>query len=158
MTKKSEKSKESTALAVVGTSVPDVLSILNEKLKALKTVTECAYKTNGQLAGFGDIKAETKVENLIRAYSSVRGRENAYNEAAKELGLTSFPVFNESGGTAADWKQDILLRKAVIEHADTQKKLQDLTDKAKSFLTQADQYQIFLQEAGAMVGELGLTK
>lgn len=150
---KNNKNKVS-ALAVVGTSVPDVLSILNDKLKALKTVTECAYKTTGNLEGFGDLKNETKVENLIRAFSMVRGKENAYNDAAKELGLVTYPAFAISGGTSADWKQDILLRKAVIEHADTQKKLEDLSTKAKSFLTQADQYEIFLKEAAEMVNTL----
>lgn len=149
MTTKS--SKKSTAIAVIGASVPDVLSILNDKLASLKAVTECSYKTNGNLEGFGDIKFETKVENLIRAFSSVRGKENAYNSAAKELGLETYPAFSVSGGNSDDWKQDILLRKAVIEHADTQKKLQDLTDKAKTFLTQADQYQLFIKEAGDML-------
>lgn len=144
MTKKSSKSVE---LAVVGASVPDVLTILNDKLKSLKAVTECSYKTSGNLEGFGDIKNETKVENLIRAFSSVRGKETAYNAAAKELGLTTYPAFSVSGGNSEDWKQDILLRKAVIEHADTQKKLEDLSSKAQKFLSEKDQYNIFLKEA-----------
>lgn len=150
----SKKTKESTALALVGTSVPDVLTVLSEKLKELKAITECNYKTSGSLEGFGDIKSETKVENLIRAFSSIRGREKAYNEAAQELGLETYPVFNVSGGNAADWKQDILLRKAVIEHDDTKKKLETLAEKAKKFLSEKDQYQIFLKEAGAMLADL----
>ena len=151
------KKKTSTELAIVG-SVPNVLEILAAKLAELKVVTECSYKTGGTLAGFGDIKSETKVENLIRAYSSIRGKEHAYNESAKELGITNYPAFSEAGGTAADWKQDILLRKAVIEHADTKAKLESLTEQAKGFLTKEMQYEIFLKEAGAMVAALGLNK
>lgn len=151
MTKKS--SKASTELTV-SVSVPDVLSVLSEKLKELKAITECNYKTSGNLEGFGDIKSETKVENLIRAFSSVRGREKAYNEAAQELGLETYPAFNVSGGNASDWKQDILLRKAVIEHDSTKKKLETLHEQAKKFLSEKDQYQIFLKEAGKMLDSL----
>jgi len=143
--------KSNVAIAVIGTSVPDVLSILNDKLNTLKVVTECAYKTSGNLEGFGDIKVETKLANLIRAFSSVKGREIAYNDAAKDLGRTTYPAFEISGGNTSDWKQDIKLRIAVIEHADTQKKLQDLSDKAKSFLTAEDQYKIFLRDAEEML-------
>lgn len=150
----SKKSSKSTGLALIGNSVPDVLTILNEKLASLKTITECAYKTSGNLEGFGDIKSENKVENLIRAYSVVRTKEFAYDAAAKDLGRTTYPAFNISGGNTSDWKQDILLRIAVIEHADTQKKLQDLTDKAKAFLTKEDQYNLFLVEAAEAVKNL----
>lgn len=150
-------SKKSTALVVAG-SVPNVLELLAAKLAELKVVTECSYKTGGNLAGFGDIKSETKVENLVRALSSIRGKEKAYYETAAILGLTETPVFSEGGGNAADWTQDVKLRIAVIQHADTKAKLEALTEQAKGFLTKEMQYEIFLKEAGAMVAALGLTK
>src|SRR5476651_385285 len=103
------KVKATTALAKLD-EVPEVLTLLDLEISKLKTISESVYKTSGNLDVFGDIKAETKVENLIRAFSSVKGRENAYNDAAKDLKLASYPQFTVSGGTSADWKQDILLR------------------------------------------------
>ncbi len=131
---------------VLTSSVPDVLDQLNKKLAELKHIEESVYKTSGNLEGFGDIKQEMKLDNLIRAFSSVRGREDAYNNAAKELGISPYPVFTVSGGNAADWKQDILLRKAIIEHKTTLDKLNTFKEKMSKFMSEADQKAILLKE------------
>jgi hypothetical protein len=104
------------------------------------------YKTTGNLDGFGDIKQETKLENLIRAFSSVKGREKAYDDAAKDLGLTTYPQFSISGGTAADWKQDIVLRIDIITHKDKLDKLNDYKEKMSKFLSAEDQKTMLLKE------------
>lgn len=141
-----KKGDKATTALVVSTPTMDILEVLNKKINDLKEVTECAYKTSGNLEGFGDIKNETKVENLIRAFSSVRGREKAYDDAAKELGLKSYPAFLIGGGTSEDWKKDILLRKAVIEHADELKKLNEYKEKMSRFMSEADQKAQLLKE------------
>lgn len=139
--------KKETALALTHSAgVPDLLEVLNQKIAALKHIEESVYKTGGTLEGFGDIKTEMKVENLIRAFSSVRGRENAYNDAAKELGLKTYPVFTISGGNAEDWKKDILLRKAIIEHKDELDKLNGFKAKAAEFLSKEDQKAMLIEE------------
>jgi hypothetical protein len=75
--------KPTTAVAIAKVEdVPQVLSLLDQEIGKLKVISESVYKTTGNLEGFGDIKAETKVENLIRAFSSVKGREEAYNKRA----------------------------------------------------------------------------
>ena len=140
------KKTTTTAVAITGASIPEVIEVLNQKLAELKHIEECVYKTNGNLDGFGDLKQETKIENLIRAFSSVRGRENAYNDAAKELNLKTYPVFTVNGGTAADWKQDILLRKAIIEQKETLDKLNDFKAKASKFVSEEQQQQMLLKE------------
>ena len=139
------KKETSNALAI-NTPTMDVLEVLNKKISDLREVTECSYKTSGQLEGFGDIKTETKVENLIRAFSSVRGREKAYEDAAKELGLKTYPAFTVNGGNSESWKSDILLRKAVIEHADELKKLNEYKEKISRFMSEADQKAQLLKE------------
>lgn len=143
MTKKADKA--TVALAKID-EVPGVLSLLDQEIGKLKIISESVYKTSGNLEGFGDIKAETKIENLIRAYSSVKGRENAYNDAQKELKVTSAPAFTVSGGTSADWKQDIMLRIDIITHKDRLDKLNDYKEKMSKFLSTEDQKAMLLTE------------
>jgi hypothetical protein len=141
----SKKSTGSTELAKMD-AVPEVLSILDQEIAKLKTINESVYKTGGVLDGFGDLKSEMKIENLIKAYSSVKGRENAYNDAAKDLGLQTYPQFTANGGTAADWKQDISLRIDIITHKDKLDKLKDYKDKMSKFLSAEDQKAMLLKE------------
>jgi len=137
--------KPTTAVALMNTSIPEVIEVLNQKLAALKHINECVYKTNGEMKPFGNLKDEMKVENLIRMYSSIRSREKTYNEAAAEMGLKSYPVFSDNG-TAADWKQDILLRKDIIEQKETLDKLNEFKAKASKFVSEEQQQQMLLKE------------
>lgn len=139
------KTKGTTALAKID-EVPEVLSILDQEIGKLKIISESVYKTSGVLDQFGDIKQETKVENLIRAYSSVKGREDSYYAAQKDLKVVSAPVFTVSGGTAADWKQDIMLRIDIITHKDKLDKLNEYKEKMSKFLSAEDQKAMLLKE------------
>ena len=142
----SSKKKNEVALLSSTLSVPDVLERLNAEVAKLKHISDSVYKTSGTLTGFGDLKAETKIENLVKAFSMVRGKENAYNDAAKELELKQYPQFTVDGGTAADWKQDILLRINILEHKDKLDKLNAYKEKMSQFLSVEDQKAIVLKE------------
>lgn len=137
--------KTTTAIAKIE-DVPQVLSLLDQEIAKLKTISESIYKTAGVLEGFGDLKQETKIENLIRAFSSVKGREKAYDDAAKHLGLTTYPAFSVSGGNTADWEQDIRLRIDIITHKDKLDKLTEYKDKMSKFLSADDQKAMLLKE------------
>lgn len=139
MTKKAEMSLS------VKTEVPKLLEKLNERINNLKHVTECVYKTNGQLETCS-IKTETKVDNLIKAHASLLVREEYYIKAAKDLGRRSWPEFSISGSPVSDWKSDIKLRIEVIEHQDTLNKLNEFKDKAAKFLSEEDQKAMLIQE------------
>lgn len=139
--------KPTTAVAIAKVEdVPQVLSLLDQEIDKLKVISESVYKTTGNLEGFGDIKTETKIENLIRAFSSVKGREKAYDDAAKHLGLTTYPAFSISGGNAADWEKDIRLRIDVITHSDKLAKLNEYKDKMSKFLSAEDQKAMLLKD------------
>ena len=142
----SNKKKNEVALSSNTLSVPAVLERLNAEVAKLKHISDSVYKTSGTLTGFGDLKNETKIENLVRAFSMVRGKENAYNDAAKELELKQYPQFTVDGGTAADWKQDILLRINILEHKDKLDKLNAYKEKMSQFLSAEDQKAIVLKE------------
>ncbi len=140
-----------TAIAQVS-NVPEVLQVLEERIKNLKKIEDQVYKTSGVMEGFGDLKKETKIENLIRAFSMVRGKHNAYNEAADDLGLKSAPQFSWCGGTVEDWKQDIKLRIETINYQDTLNKLKEYKDKMSRFLSEEDQKKMLLSEMSAFLG------
>ena len=127
-------------------TIPQVLEKIQEQLKSFKKIETTSYKTQGTLTGFGNIHNETKVENLIKAHSSIRGRANAYKEAAEDLGLNEYPVFTVDGADAEAWKHDIDLKIQIITHKERIDKLKDIEAKAKSFLSQEDQKVIFFKE------------
>lgn len=146
----SGKKKNTGSALAVFTSPVDVMQILQDELNGLKAITESAYKTSGNLDGFGDIKNEQKIENLIRAMSSVIGRESLYNQAADVLGISdNYPAFQINGGNAETWSHDIKLRIAVISHAERKAELEELLKEAKSFMTVDDQKELFMKKLQA---------
>ncbi len=149
------KAKATTSL-LPAMPVPDVLKALNDKINSLKHIEESKYKTAGILEQFGNIKDEMKIENLIRAYSSIIGREKLYNEAAAQLGRGKcYPAFVVSGGTAEDWKNDIQLRINILEHKETLDKLNTYKEKMSKFLSEADQKEILMREMAEFLTTTG---
>lgn len=147
MAKKQEQAAAKAELALDSQfSVPDVITVLDDKLKALKHVTDTKYRTSGVLDGIGDIKSETKIDALIRALGSVMAREDVYNRAAEELGLTTYPSFQINGCSVADWKHDIRFRIDVINHKETADKLKEYRDKMSKFLSEQDQKNMLMNE------------
>lgn len=144
----------STAVSVEGqfASIPEVLTTIQAKIKSLGKIETTKFKTKGDLPGFPtNIQKEEKVETLIAAYSSVRGRAAAFADAATDLGVT-VPEFSVGGGTVAEWKHDIDLRIKIVTQSDELKKLRKLEEEASKFLSQEDQKSIFFQK---LIKELG---
>ncbi len=146
------KTKE-TALTV-STNVPEILTVLEEKIKSLKAITECNYKTGGECVGFAtNLKEEKKLDNIIRMFASIKGRSGAYNASADEMGLSEYPEWRESNGNVEDWKHDCLLRKAVIEHKQTLDKLNEFKDKMSKFMSAEDQKAMLMKEMEKFLGQ-----
>lgn len=133
----------------------DVVAKLREELKKLKAVTECAYKTSGDIGigGMTNIQQETKIDNLIKAYSSVNGRAKMYIEAATELGIEEFPQFTVGGGNLDAWKHDIQLRMDVIRYSDRKAELEGLLKEAEGFMTVDDKKSLFLAKLQASLSK-----
>jgi hypothetical protein len=151
MSTKKATGKETLALTTT-TEVPEVIKALQAQIDELKDIETSQWKTSGNLDGFGSIKEEKKIENLIRAYSSVKGRANAYEDAADDLGITTYPQFNINGGTVEDWKHDIQLRIAIVNHKEKLDKLKDFKAKAERFLSEEDQKKMLFNEMSAFLG------
>jgi hypothetical protein len=145
MTKKQDEVVTDVAI-MDGSNVPAIIKALEAKIKSLDHVTDSKYKTNGKLEGLCDVKTETNLGNLIKAFSSVKGRSEMYNEAAAELGLDTFPVWEVNGGSLEDWKADITLRINIINHKDTLDKLNAFKAKFEKFLSAEDQKSMLMNE------------
>lgn len=151
MATKTKKAAGTELSTLVTFSVPDVIAQLENKIKELDHITDSKYRTSGNLDGFGDIKKETSIANLIKAFSVVMAKANAYQASATELNIATFPVFEVNGGSVEDWKKDIQLRIAIIEHKETLDKLQGYRDKMKEFLSKEDQKAMLMQEMAAFL-------
>jgi hypothetical protein len=146
--------KSTTATDVaLGTQfdVPSIIQVLDAKLNSMKHITESKYRTSGTLDGIGDIKKETKIENLIRAYASIIAREEVYNRAAIELGITTYPTFEANGSSSEDWKRDIKLRIDIINQKETADKLTEYKDKMSKFLSAEDQKNMLMTEMASFL-------
>lgn len=147
--KKSQKSEsmndQITSLVTVD-NIPGVLEMLNARIANLKRIEETPYRTTGNLEVFGNLTQETKIENLIKAFSMVRGKEQAYHDAAKELGLTSYPNFSISGGNTEDWKHDIMLRIDIIQYKQTLDELNEFHSQFSKFVSEEDQKKMLMNK------------
>jgi hypothetical protein len=144
--------KASNAIAKMD-DVASVIGVLDAKIKSLDHISDSKYKTSGNLDGFGDIKKETNISNLIKAYSSIKGRETAYNAAAEEMNVGTYPVFEVNGSSAEDWKNDIMLRIAIINHKETLDKLTEYKEKMTQFMSKEEQKAVLLKEMAAFLGK-----
>lgn len=160
MTKKRDKveliiGEETKALKVYkDTSITPELEKIQAELEKLKAIQTTSYKTNGELDGFAkNLQEETDIATLIKANSSVMGREKAFRESAADLGITKYPTFKIGNGTRDAWKHDIKLRIAIINTESRRKKLEELVKEAKSFMTLEDKRKIFNQQVAAVAND-----
>jgi len=134
-------------------NIPDVLTKIDQKLADLKKVTDSVYKTSGALGnGFGDIKTEMKIQNLIGLYSSICAKEKAYEQAAKDLELNPYPEFSVNGFTSSDCKEDIKLRINILSHQEQLDKLNKAKELVSKFLSEEDQKRIALEQLKDILG------
>lgn len=128
-------------------NIPNELEKINQKLNSLQKITETPYKTSGELGnGFGNLKNETKIANLISLCSMINAKEAAYNAAAAELGLQTFPEFSVNGYSSADCKSDIKLRIAVLSQQETLDKLNKAKSILSTFLSEEDKKRQALED------------
>ena len=142
-----KKTATVTTLAVAQvTSVATGIAAVDAKLAQLQHIQDSVYKTSGKLPPFGDIKTETDLSNLIKALSSVQGREEAYHKAAATLELGNYPVFKIEGGTRTEWEADIKLRIQMIQHKSVYDKLVKIKKEYTELMDKEDRMQLLTAE------------
>ncbi len=125
--------------------VPDLLQVLDQKIKDLKEKFggNSNPLSNDSLEGFGSITAIDKVPSLIRAISSVRGREAAYKAAfadtLPEVTLERFP-FEINGTSADEWVRHINQQIGKVTYKDELAKLEKGRDLLKKHVSKEMQF------------------
>ena len=132
-------------------SVPSVLEKLQEELKQIKSVSGSNYQTSGVIPGGIDIKKEKSIENMIRALANINISKAAYDQAAEDLKLDSYPVYQVGGYSVENWKHDIDLRIKIITHEDRKKELEGAISKMEAFLSEEDRKSQVLKEIAGIL-------
>lgn len=146
---------DSSAVVVASTSVPDAIQAINEKIKALVHIQDSVYLTSGKVktaTGERDIKTETNVTELVKAFSSLQMRAESLEKAYDALGMTSYPVVKVDGYTLEDWKKDILLRKQIIEQKDTLDELNAFKKEWEELMDKEDRKAILAKKMEKFLG------
>ncbi len=140
-------SKTGAELATLeGTSITSIIAVVDKQIKAIGNIETSSYKTNMQLAPFGDLKQVKDVETLVKAHSLLDGKAIRYAESVKKLGLegTAKP-FNEGGYTLADWEKDISLQVQILTHKDRLAELKRIKKDAEQFVSEDDKKRMFFE-------------
>jgi len=152
----SKKDKPTSELALPTTSVFEGIELVNKQIEKLKHISDSVYKTNGKVPGFTkNIQDETNISELIKMYSSVAGREVAYNNAALELLGTeaTYPVFKLEGATSADYKTDIRLRIDIINHKTRLDELTAIKKEYTELMDKQDRMKLLAKKLESIVAQ-----
>jgi len=113
MAKKNEVSKKGQ---FTQNDVPAMLEKVTEQLNALMGGAPKESSTKGvQCPGFGLIENIDDVQQLVKAYGSIIGKEEYFKTAVKELGLKiKLKPFTVNDITPAKWKSEIEARISTV--------------------------------------------
>lgn len=153
---KKETNEKEMAIITNNMPVVDVLSALKEELANLQQIASSPFETSGDMNEIGfttNLKSELKSENLVRAFSVMCAKEKAYNDAQDRLQLKSIPAFTIAGQSVDKWEKDIKLRVQIIQIEERRKELETLVAEGTKFLTEKDQYNMYLTKLAKAMGK-----
>lgn len=132
------KKETTTSIALLGASdVPAMLEKVNEQIKNLKGTQPDAPLTDKEIPSFGKIDSITSVKNIIKAASSVLGRQKSYNEASKIVipeGV-KVPTFEVNGMSVKNIIEHLKLRAFEVYNKEKLKKLNNIKSTLESNLS-----------------------
>lgn len=116
MAKSKTKLKETTTVAVqdialTKENVPQLLEVVNARIKNLQLKYETVQPITKELEHFGRIDKITTLSTLVAAHSSLKNRERFYKESGKELIEDVYgrktPEFIVEGHSVSEWVNEI---------------------------------------------------
>ncbi len=146
-------SKKNAVALTSASTAKDAVEAIKAQLNQLKEITGTEFKTggNGKVAGFpNSVQNETSIDVLVKMYSSVNGKANAYNASCEAIAndFPGFqcPTFKEEGASAESLKADIILRLKVLSVSERKAYLEGLLKEAQEFLTKEDKMASFMEK------------
>lgn len=116
MSKTKTKLEETTTVAVqdialTKENVPQLLEVVNTRIKNLQLKNETVQPITKELEHFGRIDKITTLSTLVAAHSSLKNRERFYKESGKELIEDVYgrktPEFIVEGHSVSEWVSEI---------------------------------------------------
>ena len=152
----SKKNNPGTGLAIMDkSSTTAVMAAIQAELDKLKEIAASNFKTGGsgagKVGGFPrSIQDESDIPTLVRMYSAVHGKANAYDNAGaaitEQFPGFQCPVFKEEGNTADTLKADIILKLKILSVKERREYLEGLLAEAKEFITKEDKFKMFVEK------------
>ena len=149
---------QTTALATQDATAVDMLDIVRNRIKAIKLVADAPPKTHGLFKytpstntwiKIGDV---TEVGSLLLMLGFLMEKETAYDKAAASCGMNEYPMFKWCGYGVAEWKHDIQVRIAIINHHNNLAELQDAEKELTTLLSQTDKLTMLKNKLGNTLG------
>lgn len=130
--------KQETGIAV-RSELKETYDAINKKLGGLKEIEESVFKTSGPISVGGaslDIQKCTNIRDLISFAGSLILREKMYNDAAKALKISEYPLFKAGGFSLEHILQDIKLRYDIINIKETKDTLEKASNELSQFFSE----------------------
>lgn len=139
----------------VRSRIPKALEEIEARLANIQRVTEKTTKTNGMFTYTPNnasksinIATSKDLQELIEVYSFLKQKSSSYEESARELGLSTFPVFTWLGYAFDAWKNDLMLRVAIVTSHNEVATLRNQKSTLEKFLSEDDQVAKLLKDYG----------
>lgn len=135
--------------------VPKMLELVKSKIQELTGSSDKKPSTKGvYLPGFDALENMNSLSDLIKAYSSIEGKEKAYEAAFKSMGIkTKMPKFEIEGHSANVWRKDIKLRYQEVAHKSQVEKLNTIKKTLESHLTEEEKFNKDMQNIAELMKE-----
>lgn len=137
--------------------IQNKLALIKKALDGIKTVNGKTFRTNGmfQFSPVGtaiNIKENRNVHMLLEMVGFLNAKEEGYNKAATEMGLSSYPEFKWCGNTTDDWKHDIKIRISVLTSHEKKETLLRAKQTLEKYVTEETKMMQDLQSIDELIG------
>lgn len=147
---------QNLGVATIG-SATEGINAVKKQIAELKRVQEAVYKTPGKISMGGgssvDIKEVKEEKELVKAFSVVLSKINAFDAAYAALGITSYPVVKVDGGSLDEWSEDIKLRRDVIKYQGRLDKLNNVKKRYEDLMDKQDKMNLLNKEMEDLLQE-----
>ena len=149
--------KKKKSLLKKGTSVNDMIVVIDNAIKEVTEQKEISIETSGHALSrdikFYSVKDHDTKRGLIKMYAHVLSEEKIYFAAAKDMGLEKdkVPELLISGHSAKAWKQDILSWYNEIDKKEVLNKLNNAKSELKKNQTKEERLAVSLNEVSEIL-------
>lgn len=158
MTKKAKETEVATKTAFNNLiemgqeAIPGMLKQVLQKIREIKGLIPTESSITATLQGFGKLDDIKSVEELVKAHSVIIAKERAYNESAKDLGLSTkkYPYMLH-GHRATAWISGIQRRVVLVAHKSELDKLNKIKAKLEANLSTKDKLRKDLEDISKLL-------